>query len=90
MKAKEMKEPKKDYEKESHDLYQGVITMLGNRHRLILCRDGIQRIIQKTAGKGWQGFSYHTDVVSLKRRLASLGLDTSCTDTMVPVRELNL
>ena len=79
MKAKEMKEP---HEKETHDLYQGVITMLGNRHRLIICRDGIQRIIQKSAGKGWQGFSYHTDVVSLKRRLESLGLDASCTDGM--------
>ena len=85
-----MKEPKKDHEKESHDLYQDVITMLGNRHRLILCRDGIQRIIQKSASKGWQGISFHTDVKSLRRVLLEKGLDASCTDTMVPVRELNL
>lgn len=73
---------KEDYEKESHDLYQGTITMLGNRHRLIICRDGIQRIIQRTAGKGWQGISFHTDVKSLRRVLLEKGLDASVTDGM--------
>jgi hypothetical protein len=85
MKAKPMKPPKQDHEKESHDLYHNVVARIGNRHRIIICRDGIQRIIQRTAGKGWQGFSYHTDVVSLKRKLKNLGLPTDCTDDMVPM-----
>ena len=86
MKAKEMtppkRKPKEDHEKESHDNYEKVLARLGNRHRLILCRDGIQRIIQRTAGSSWRGISFHTDVVSLKRRLTELGLDASCTDGM--------
>ena len=82
MKAKPMK---LDIQKESSDNYAHVVARLGNRHRIILCRNGIQRIIQRTAGNGWTGFSYHTDVVSLTRRLKSLGLPTDCTEGMGPL-----
>lgn len=87
MKAKEMK---LDQDKESHDLYSDVIARVGNNHRIILVRSPSQYILQRSKGNGWHGFSFHTDVSSLTRRLKSLGLDASCTETMVPVRELKL
>jgi hypothetical protein len=94
MKAKEMtppkRKPKQDHEKEGSDNYSDIIARVGNRHRVILVRVPSQYVLQKSTNKGWCGFSYHTDVRSLTRKLKSLGLDTSCTDTMVPVRELKL
>jgi hypothetical protein len=87
MKAKPMKQ---DHEKESHDLYSDVIARIGNNHRIILVRSPSQYILQRSKASSWYSFSFHTDVRSLTRKLKNLGLDTSCTDTMVPVRELKL
>jgi hypothetical protein len=87
MKAKPMKQ---DHEKESHDNYSDIIARIGNNHRIILVRSPSQYILQRSKGNGWHGFSFHTDVVSLRRKLKNLQLDDSCTDTMVPVRELTL
>ena len=84
------RKPKQDHEKEGSDNYRDIIARVGNRHRIILAHNPAQYILQKSYSKGWVGFSYHLDTRSLARRLESLGLDASCTDTMVPVRELNL
>ena len=85
-----MKEPKKDHEKESNDNYADTLARVGNSHRVILVRSPSQYVLQKSNSKGWYGISYHTQVTSLRRVLNEKGLDASCTDTMVPVRELNL
>jgi hypothetical protein len=50
---------------ESADSYGGLITELDARHRLILCKDAMQWIIQVRTGQGhrqgnWRGMSYIT------------------------------
>ena len=50
---------------ETADTYVGVITYLDARHRLILCKDAMQWIIQVKRGQGrrqanWKGMSYLT------------------------------
>lgn len=43
---------------ESYNDYDGVICHLGDRWRVIECRDGIQWILQTRHGKQWDGRSY--------------------------------
>ena len=50
---------------ESADSYVGVIAQLDDRHRVILCKDGLQWIIQVRRGQrrrhgNWRGKSYIT------------------------------
>jgi hypothetical protein len=41
-----------------HD-YRSVITYLGDKDRVIDCKDGIQWIIQHLRGQQWHGCSFH-------------------------------
>ena len=54
---------------ETADAYEGVITRQG-KYRVILCRDGIQWIIQRRkggAGRCWRALSYCTTRAALIR-----------------------
>lgn len=61
--------------KESHDNYYGVIVRRG-RFRVVLCRDGIQWIIQKAKMNGpqlcWRGSSYCRTKKALIRNWSQL------------------
>ena len=61
--------------RERDDNYAKVIAQLGPRWRVIICRDGIQWILQqKEASHGgpWRGLSYHTNRDGLLRACGSL------------------
>lgn len=63
--------------KESDDDYQDVILEIGKSHRVILCKDDIQWILQKSDGmrsgrRRWTGFRYITSrtcLIAACRRL---------------------
>jgi len=55
--------------RETADLYRGEI-FRKDRFRVILCRDGIQWILQREkrgAGARWQAFGYRTTRIALTR-----------------------
>lgn len=60
--------------RESRDAYSRVIAG-DNKHRVFICRDGIQCVIQRAVGRdtsvtgrAWRSFSYHRERASLIRR----------------------
>ena len=64
--------------RESSDAYCRVIAG-DDKHRIIVCRHGIQFIIQRVAGRGtsitgreWRGISYHRERASLIRRVEEI------------------
>ena len=61
---------------ETSDDYGAVLVVLDHRHRVIICRDGIQWIIQRRkpggAARPWRGVSYHTTRNALIRVCAKL------------------
>ena len=67
--------------KERDDNVNGVIVQLAPRWRVIVCKDGMQWIVQqKEASHGgpWRGVSYHTNRDGLLRACGSLeALDSS-------------
>ena len=61
--------------RERDDGYKGVIAQLAPRWRVIICRDGIQWIVQRkevSHGGPWRGMSYHTSRDGLLRACGSL------------------
>lgn len=46
--------------REEDDAYP-VIARIGNRHRVVECRDRIQWIVQRLIGSRWRGVSFHRD-----------------------------
>jgi hypothetical protein len=61
--------------RERDDGYKGVVAQLAPRWRVIICKDGIQWIIQQkesSHGGPWRGVSYHTNRDGLLRACGSL------------------
>ena len=61
--------------RERDDGYKGVIAQLAPRWRVIVCKDGIQWILQRkeaSHGGPWRGVSYHTNRDGLLRACGSL------------------
>ena len=54
-------------ERERDDHYSRVIVNLNSNWRVIVCKDGIQWILQSRRGAEWRGRSYHTSRDSLSR-----------------------
>ena len=70
------KRTKPESGQETSDNYEAVLSVLDHRHRVIICRDGIQWIIQrrKTGGaaRPWRALGYHTTRNALIRACATL------------------
>ena len=62
---------------ESSDDYPFILFRVGNRHRVIRCKDDIQYILQKTSGAKWVGVSYCTTADSVITCMNRKGLDTT-------------
>ena len=61
--------------RERDDHYKGVVAQLAPRWRVIICKDGIQWIVQQkesSHGGPWRGVSYHTHREGLIRACGSL------------------
>jgi hypothetical protein len=61
--------------RERDDAYRNVVAQLAPRWRVIVCRDGIQWIVQRkevSHGGPWRGMSYHTSRDGLLRACGSL------------------
>jgi hypothetical protein len=61
--------------RERDDGYKGVVAQLTTRWRVIVCRDGIQWILQRkesSHGGPWRGVSYNTNRDGLLRACGSL------------------
>ena len=61
--------------RERDDGYKGVVAQLAPRWRVIICKDGIQWILQRkeaSHGGPWRGVSYHTSRDGLLRACGSL------------------
>ena len=70
--------------RETDDNYFAVLTPLAPRWRVILCRDGMQYILQRQFGKRlheavWRGETYHTTRRSLIRACAKRDLLSDAT-----------
>ena len=66
--------------RERDDGYKGVVTQLTTRWRVIICKDGIQWILQRkeaSHGGPWRGVSYHTNRDGLLRACGSLEMASS-------------
>jgi hypothetical protein len=50
-----------------------VIARIGNRHRVVECRDRIQWIVQRLIGSRWRGVSFHRDREALIERSGATG-----------------
>ena len=61
-----------------------VIARVGNRHRVIECRDRIQWIVQRLIGKRWRGISFHRDRAALIRRCVAVGTVPANLKTLRP------
>ena len=62
--------------RERDDAYRNVVAQLAPRWRVIICRDGIQWILQRkeaSHGGPWRGVSYHTSRDGLIRACGSVG-----------------
>ena len=55
-----------------HD-YRAVITYLGDKCRVIDCKDSIQWIIQRLRGQQWHGYSFHRNRDVLIERSGAKG-----------------
>ena len=63
--------------RERDDAYRNVVAQLAPRWRVIICRDGIQWILQRkeaSHGGPWRGVSYHTNRDGLIKVSGSLNL----------------
>ena len=61
--------------RERDDAYRNVVAQLTTRWRVVVCRDGIQWILQRkeaSHGGPWRGVSYHTNRDGLLRACGSL------------------
>ena len=61
---------------ERDDAYRYVVAQLAPRWRVIVCKDGIQWILQRkeaSHGGPWRGVSYHTNRDRLLRACGSVG-----------------
>ena len=61
--------------RERDDGYKGVVAQLTTRWRVIVCKDGMQWILQRkeaSHGGPWRGVSYHTNRDGLLRACGSL------------------
>jgi hypothetical protein len=61
--------------RERDDAYRNVVAQLAPRWRVIICKDGIQWIVQQkesSHGGPWRGVSYHTNRDGLLRACGSL------------------
>ena len=61
--------------RERDDGYKGVVAQLTTRWRVIVCKDGMQWIVQQkesSHGGPWRGVSYHTNRDGLLRACGSL------------------
>ena len=61
--------------RERDDAYRNVVAQLAPRWRVIVCKDGIQWILQRkeaSHGGPWRGMSYHTNREGLSRACGSL------------------
>ena len=61
--------------RERDDGYKGVVAQLAPRWRVIVCKDGMQWIVQQkesSHGGPWRGVSYHTNRDGLLRACGSL------------------
>ena len=66
--------------RERDDAYRNVVAQLAPRWRVIVCKDGIQWILQRkeaSHGGPWRGVSYHTNRDGLLRACGSLE-EASC------------
>ena len=65
-----------DAHRESSDHYSSVILSLNNRWRIILCRQGLQWILQRREnlhGGAWRGFRYFRTRTALIEECGRLG-----------------
>ena len=61
--------------RERDDAYRNVVAQLAPRWRVIVCKDGMQWILQRkesSHGGPWRGVSYHTNRDGLLRACGSL------------------
>jgi hypothetical protein len=61
--------------RERDDAYRNVVAQLAPRWRVIVCKDGMQWIVQQkesSHGGPWRGVSYHTNRDGLLRACGSL------------------
>jgi hypothetical protein len=63
------------FNQETSDFYSGVIVGLSSRYRVIICKDGLQWILQHrntgSAERSWRGIGYFTTKEALLRVCAS-------------------
>ena len=72
--------------RERDDAYKDVVAQLTPRWRVIICRDGIQWILQRkeaSHGGPWRGVSYHTNRDGLLRACGSLNLLSDANSTEI-------
>ena len=72
--------------RERDDGYKGVVAQLTPRWRVIVCKDGIQWILQRkeaSHGGPWRGVSYHTNRDGLLRACGSLNLLSDANSTEI-------
>lgn len=72
---------------EQADDYARVVVRIGDEHRVIVCKAGIQWIVQRMAGGRWRGERYHRSREGLLRAVATLpdaGDDVLATLSALP------
>jgi len=69
--------------REESDSYP-VIARIGNRVRVIECRDGIQWIVQRLIGDRWRGVSFHRNRDVLIARSGASGTALAILQTLPP------
>ena len=69
--------------REEDDHYP-VIARIGNRHRVVECRDGIQWIVQRLIGRRWRGVSFHRDRAVLIERSGASGAALKTLKSLPP------
>lgn len=72
--------------RERDDAYRNVVAQLAPRWRVIICKDGIQWILQRkeaSHGGPWRGVSYHTNRDGLLRACGSLNLLSDANSTEI-------
>ena len=72
--------------RERDDAYRNVVAQLAPRWRVIVCKDGIQWILQRkeaSHGGPWRGMSYHTNRDGLIKVSGSLNLLSDANSTEI-------
>ena len=79
--------------RERDDGYKGVVAQLAPRWRVIICKDGIQWIVQQkesSHGGPWRGVSYHTNRDGLLRVCGRVGaLNNDVLEALEALPEFN-